>query len=57
MAYNKRVDSHFDSLEPNRAHAAVAPSAPSDPIGALAHEMAGRHVAPISEYVPSKRQP
>ena len=56
MAYNKRVDSHFESLGPNRAQAAAsALPAPADSIGALAHEMAGRHVEPIREYIASSK--
>ena len=50
MAYNNRVDAHFDGLA-SSAHGVVPPPPPAAPAEALAHELAGRHVESISAFV------
>jgi hypothetical protein len=47
-AYDARVQVHSDALAAGSGWANVAPPASADAIGALAHEIASRHVAPIS---------
>ena len=51
-AYDTRVDAHFQTLElgqkvPSGGEASVS----SSPAAALAHEIAGRHVQPITQFV------
>lgn len=48
--YDGRIGSHFRALDSGGGKGS-APPAPTDAIGALAHENATRHVAPISERV------
>ena len=52
MAYNAKVDSHFDSLRGGDRRSEPAP--PADQIGSVAHERASRHVADINQYVASE---
>ena len=54
-AYDARVQVHSDALAAGSGWANVAPPAPADAIGALAHEIASRHVAPISQVVHASR--
>jgi len=44
--YDACVDPDYDALAAG-ADVAIAPAAPVDAIGALTHEHASRHVAPI----------
>ena len=53
--YDARVQAHSDALADGSGWANVAPPAPADAIGALAHEIASRHVAPISQVVHASR--
>jgi hypothetical protein len=51
-AYDARVNAHFDALAAGKEGLArAAPPPPVDAIGALAHENASRHVAPIRQLV------
>ena len=54
-AYDARVQVHSDALAAGSGWANVAPPASADAIGALAHEIASRHVAPISQVVHASR--
>ena len=51
-AYNARVGAHYEAVA-SGTDTTIAPPAPVDSIGALAHENTSRHVAPISQNVHS----
>ena len=54
QVYNTRVGHHFDALAAGTGVATALPAPPpADAIGALAHETASRHVAPIRQLVRS----
>lgn len=51
-AYNSRVDAHYEALENGRpVPSSERSSISSSPAAALAHEIAGRHVQPITQFV------
>ena len=56
-AYDSRVGAHFDALAGRADTTTAAPPAPTDAIGALAHENASRHVAPIGQFVRGEAGP
>eukprot|EP00325_Prymnesiales_sp_UTEX-LB-985_P001687 CAMPEP_0174708510 /NCGR_PEP_ID=MMETSP1094-20130205/10748_1 /TAXON_ID=156173 /ORGANISM="Chrysochromulina brevifilum, Strain UTEX LB 985" /LENGTH=291 /DNA_ID=CAMNT_0015907083 /DNA_START=19 /DNA_END=894 /DNA_ORIENTATION=- len=50
VAYDARIGAHFDELSGMGTESGVPPVL-ADAIGALAHENASRHMAPVSQYV------